>query len=91
MYVYDICMIRCITQTIQNTALCNVHIVCECAEYREAFSMYDKNGDGVISAKELGEVMRALGENPTETEIVRIINEVDIDGQSVSQSVFSVT
>ena len=59
----------------------NVYTVCErSSEYREAFSMYDKNGDGVISAKELGEVMRALGENPTETEIVRIINEVDIDG-----------
>ena len=42
--------------------------------------MYDKNGDGEISAKELGEVMRTLGENPTETELVRIINEVDVNG-----------
>ena len=53
---------------------------CTNAEYREAFTMYDKNGDGEISAKELGEVMRTLGENPTETELVRIINEVDING-----------
>ncbi len=52
------------------------------AEFGEAFSMFDKNGDGVITTKELGEVMRTLGENPTETELVRIINEVDIDGQS---------
>lgn len=50
------------------------------SEYREAFCMYDKNSDGVITAKELGEVMRALGENPTETEIAGIINEVDVDG-----------
>ena len=43
--------------------------------------MFDKNGDGVITTKELGEVMRTLGENPTETELVHIINEVDIDGK----------
>ena len=54
------------------------------SEFGEAFSMFDKNGDGVITTKELGEVMRTLGENPTETELVHIINEVDIDGQFFS-------
>ena len=42
--------------------------------------MFDKNGDGVISLKELGEAMRTLGENPTEHELLQIMNEVDIDG-----------
>ncbi|KAK2140658.1 hypothetical protein LSH36_1284g00052, partial [Paralvinella palmiformis] len=42
--------------------------------------MYDKNSDGCITTKELGEVMRSLGENPTESELLHIINEVDIDG-----------
>lgn len=49
-------------------------------EFHEAFAAYDKNRDGVITAKELGEVMRSLGENPTETELLRIIDEVDLDG-----------
>jgi len=57
-----------------------IFIVVVVLEYREAFDMYDKNKDGEISSKELGEVMRALGENPTETDLVRIINEVDMDG-----------
>lgn len=43
--------------------------------------MYDKNSDGCITTKELGEVMRSLGENPTESELLHIINEVDIDGK----------
>ena len=43
--------------------------------------MFDKNRDGCITTKELGEVMRALGENPTEGELLQIINEVDIDGK----------
>ncbi|KAI0217446.1 hypothetical protein LSAT2_030741 [Lamellibrachia satsuma] len=52
----------------------------ELAEYRKAFAMFDKDGDGCISTKELGVAMRALGQNPTEQELQGIINEVDIDG-----------
>ena len=50
-------------------------------EYRKAFAMFDKDGDGCISTKELGVAMRALGQNPTEQELLGIINEVDIDGE----------
>ena len=49
------------------------------AEIKEAFSLFDKNGDGKISSKELGTVMRSLGQNPTEAEIQSMINEVDTD------------
>ena len=38
-------------------------------EYREAFELFDKNNDGNISTKELGQVMRSLGQNPTEAEV----------------------
>jgi Ca2+-binding EF-hand superfamily protein len=34
---------------------------------------------GTISVKELHEVMKSLGQNPTETEIEDMINEVDSD------------
>ena len=44
--------------------------------------MFDKDGDGTISCKELGVVMRSLGQNPTESELQEIINEVDVDGKS---------
>jgi calmodulin len=39
------------------------------AEYKEAFSLFDKDGDGSITFKELGTVMRQLGLNPTEDEL----------------------
>ena len=35
------------------------------AEYKEIFAMFDKNGDGTISTKELGTVIRATGLNPS--------------------------
>lgn len=48
-------------------------------EMKEAFQLFDKNGDGFISAKELGVLMRTLGRNPTEEEIMNIMNEIDVD------------
>ncbi|XP_037927631.1 calmodulin-A-like [Teleopsis dalmanni] len=49
-------------------------------EIKEAFNLFDINGDGAISTAELGIVMRSLGENPTEAEVQDLINEIDVDG-----------
>lgn len=45
--------------------------------------MFDKSGDGVVSTKELGEVMKVLGQNPTEPELQNIINDVDVDRKHI--------
>ncbi|KHO00914.1 calmodulin [Metarhizium album ARSEF 1941] len=49
------------------------------SEFKEAFSLFDKDGDGQITTKELGTVMRSLGQNPSESELQDMINEVDAD------------
>ena len=49
-------------------------------ELKEAFSVFDKNGDGEISMNELETVMRALGQNPTEAELIEMISSVDDNG-----------
>ncbi|CAJ0828569.1 17994_t:CDS:1, partial [Entrophospora sp. SA101] len=49
-------------------------------EFKEAFSLFDKDSDGTITTKELGTVMRSLGQNPTESELRDMINEIDADG-----------
>ena len=50
------------------------------SEYKDAFRLFDINGDGTITTKELGNVMKSLGQNPTEAELADMINEVDQDG-----------
>ena len=49
-------------------------------EYKEAFSLFDQDGDGAITQDELGTVMRSLGLNPTDCELKDMIREVDADG-----------
>lgn len=55
-------------------------------DFKEAFSLFDKSGTGYITTKELGNLMRTLGQNPTEEELQDIINDVDFDGTLLLQS-----
>ncbi|KAJ7954818.1 putative Calmodulin [Quillaja saponaria] len=49
-------------------------------EFREAFCLFDKDGDGCITVEELATVIRSLDQNPTEEELKDMISEVDVDG-----------
>ena len=49
-------------------------------ELREAFRVFDKDGNGFISAAELRHVMTNLGEKLTDEEVDEMIREADIDG-----------
>uniref|UniRef100_A0A673T434 EF-hand domain-containing protein n=1 Tax=Suricata suricatta TaxID=37032 RepID=A0A673T434_SURSU len=47
--------------------------------FKEAFSLFDKDGDGTITTKELGTVRRSQGQNPIEATLQDMINEGDAD------------
>lgn len=49
-------------------------------EFREAFSLFDKDGDGTMTTKELGTVMRSFGLDPSQKELIEMVAEVDVDG-----------
>ena len=46
----------------------------------DAFSRFDTDGNGSIDASELGDVMRWLGQRPTDAELRTLIDAVDADG-----------
>lgn len=56
------------------------------SEFKEAFSLFDKDGNGTITSKELGTAMRSLGQYPTEVDLQDMINEIDADGKTILSS-----
>jgi len=43
------------------------------AEFQETFMLFDTKGDGMIPSNQVGDVLRALGQNPTESEVKRLV------------------
>merc|ERR1711971_1055552 len=42
-------------------------------DFKEVFQLFDTKGDGLIQVSQVGEVLRALGTNPTEGEVKKLI------------------
>ncbi|XP_029911065.1 myosin light polypeptide 6 isoform X1 [Myripristis murdjan] len=42
-------------------------------EFKEAFLLFDKTGEGKISYSQCGDVMRALGQNPVNAEVLKVL------------------
>ncbi|RXM94687.1 Calmodulin [Acipenser ruthenus] len=74
------CIVTSCIIGLSETTSCLMTLFFSLSEFKEAFSLFDKDGDGTITTKELGTVMRSLGQNPTEAELQDMINEVDADG-----------
>lgn len=49
-------------------------------ELKEAFDEFDKDGSGTITTKELLPVLRSIGQNPTEDELLSLVIEYDVNG-----------
>ena len=49
-------------------------------EIRDAFKVFDKDGNGLISAHELRQIMMSLGEKLTDEELDEMMREADLNG-----------
>uniref|UniRef100_A0A3B3S516 EF-hand domain-containing protein n=1 Tax=Paramormyrops kingsleyae TaxID=1676925 RepID=A0A3B3S516_9TELE len=48
-------------------------------EFKEAFLLFDRTGDGKISYSQCGDVMRALGQNPVNAEVLKVLGNPKAD------------
>ena len=44
-------------------------------EWKEAFSLYDKKGNSTVSSANLGDLLRGLGQNPTQAEVAELVKD----------------
>lgn len=51
------------------------------AEFKEAFLLFDRTGDGKISYSQCGDVMRALGQNPVNAEVLKVLGNPRAEGE----------
>lgn len=49
----------------------------EMAEFQECFELFDRDGDGALTAKEVEVAVRALGQNPNEFEMKEMLEGAD--------------
>ncbi|RUS30664.1 hypothetical protein BC938DRAFT_479108 [Jimgerdemannia flammicorona] len=50
------------------------------SEFKEAFKVFDKDGNGFISAAELHYIMTSLGKTLSDEEVDEMICKADVDG-----------
>ncbi len=48
--------------------------------FRDHFALFDTDGNGKITVKELGVALRSIGYTPDENELMQIIDDFDANG-----------
>lgn len=71
-------VLDCLPAMVRAEQLTEVRV----AEFKEALSPFDEDGDGAISTRELGTVLWSPGQNPTEAELRDLVGELERDGSS---------
>jgi calmodulin len=54
----------------------------EIREFKEAFSLFNKDGTGLIGVAELKELLNSVGSKPTEEELQQLIDPYDPSGKA---------
>ena len=57
-------------------------------EFRATFSLFDRDGEGFITTRELGAVMRSAGASPSDAELQDILQELDQQGTRLSLAIW---
>ena len=57
-------------------------IIIVVVDVKVAFAMFDKDGDGVITCREVLQVMVSLGIDVDSSEVKEIVRKIDLDGMT---------
>lgn len=49
-------------------------------DFKEAFGLFDRVGDNQVAFSQVADIMRALGQNPTNKDVRKILGDPSADG-----------
>lgn len=52
------------------------------SELKECFILFDPNGKGSILSTDLGRALRAMGQNPSESDVATMLQHATLDSKS---------
>lgn len=58
-----------------------MHLSVSILEFKEAFLLFDRTGEGKITYNQCGDVMRALGQNPVNAEVLKVLGNPKLEGE----------
>lgn len=50
-------------------------------DFKEAFGLFDRVGDNKVAFNQVADIMRALGQNPTNKDVKKILGDPSADGK----------
>lgn len=53
-----------------------------CPDFKEAFGLFDRVGDSQVAFNQVADIMRALGQNPTNKDVTKILGNPSADGET---------
>ncbi|XP_043847755.1 myosin light polypeptide 6-like [Dromiciops gliroides] len=53
--------------------------------FKEVFQLFDRTGDGKILYSQCGDMMRALGQNPTSAKVLKVLGNSKSDGEKMTE------
>lgn len=62
-------------------AECELYLSVPILEFKEAFLLFDRTGEGKITYSQCGDVMRALGQNPVNAEVLKVLGNPKLEGK----------
>lgn len=52
-------------------------------DFKEAFGLFDRVGDNKVAFNQVADIMRALGQNPTNKDVKKILGDPSADGKTL--------
>jgi len=55
-------------------------------DFKEAFGLFDRVGDSQVAFSQVADIMRALGQNPTNKDVRKLLGDPSADGEGATHT-----